>query len=343
MVVSIYICEIPKNVNKKDIESLFDYYEGYIETRLKPSSDSRKIAFVDFEEEAHAHFAIENLQGFRFSPEDKGLILKISDNSKNGKLQKDKEVFLGQKREKDSKERDIYRYKERNDRSSGPSVGHSASTTFKQDEKTTSTPASNSNLLDVINLLAGMANPQSNVSQPQQPAVQTNVPTRNNFNNNPYTIHETQQPTTENNTNFMDMYQNIQALQLLTSIANNTQNNPQPSSSKRNFSTSFLQYDENLKGHIDIKKNATNIVYVEGLPTDASEREVSHIFRPFPGFKSVRLITREKKGEKSVLCFADFEDVNQSTICINTLQGYRFDKNDLIGLHFSYGISKFKR
>ena len=42
-------------------------------------------------------------------------------------------------------------------------------------------------------------------------------------------------------------------------------------------------------------------------------------------------------------CFADFENVIQSTICINTLQGYRFDKNDLVGLHCSYGISKNKK
>jgi hypothetical protein len=33
----------------------------------------------------------------------------------------------------------------------------------------------------------------------------------------------------------------------------------------------------------------------------------------------------------------------QSTICINTLQGYRFSKDDLIGLHFSYGVTKGKK
>lgn len=57
-----------------------------------------------------------------------------------------------------------------------------------------------------------------------------------------------------------------------------------------------------------IPKTATNTVYVEGIPLDASEREVAHIFRPFHGFKTVRLIPREKKpGEKVILCFADFE------------------------------------
>jgi len=33
------------------------------------------------------------------------------------------------------------------------------------------------------------------------------------------------------------------------------------------------------------------------------------IFRPYPGFKSVRLIPREKRpGEKVIFCFADFEN-----------------------------------
>ena len=30
-------------------------------------------------------------------------------------------------------------------------------------------------------------------------------------------------------------------------------------------------------------------LYVEGVPTDATEREVYHLFRPFPGFISLRL------------------------------------------------------
>jgi RNA recognition motif-containing protein len=72
---------------------------------------------------------------------------------------------------------------------------------------------------------------------------------------------------------------------------------------------------------LPIPFNATNTVYVEGIPFDATEREVAHIFRPFPGFKSVRLIPREKKpGEKVIFCFADFDNKMQTTIVINTLQ-----------------------
>lgn len=67
------------------------------------------------------------------------------------------------------------------------------------------------------------------------------------------------------------------------------------------------------------------------------------IFRPYPGFKSVRLIPREKRpGEKVIFCFADFENAFQTTLVINTLQGYRFDKDDILGLQFSYAITNNK-
>jgi hypothetical protein len=49
---------------------------------------------------------------------------------------------------------------------------------------------------------------------------------------------------------------------------------------------------------IHIPRNATNTVYVEGIPVNASEREVAHLFRPYKGFKAVRLIPRDKKGDK---------------------------------------------
>lgn len=105
----------------------------------------------------------------------------------------------------------------------------------------------------------------------------------------------------------------------------------------------------NSAGQVDeskilpIPKNATNTVYVEGIPTDATEREVAHIFRPFMGFKTVRLIPREKRqGEKVILCFADFENTLQTTIVINTLQGYRFDRDDILGLQFSYALTNNK-
>lgn len=114
-----------------------------------------------------------------------------------------------------------------------------------------------------------------------------------------------------------------------------------------------------------IPMNATNTVYVEGIPHDATEREVARmissilcdsidLFRPFPGYKSVRLIPREKRpGEKVIFCFADFDNKFQTTLVINTLQvrlaslltdvqGYRFDKDDILGLQFSYATTNNK-
>jgi len=76
------------------------------------------------------------------------------------------------------------------------------------------------------------------------------------------------------------------------------------------------------------------------LPADATERELAHIFRPYPGFKQLRLVPREtKEGHKVHFCFADFETEEQTTIVVNTLQGYRFHKDDIIGLQFSYAVA----
>lgn len=100
MVVSLYICEIPKNTIKKDIEDLFKSMEGYIETRMKNTNDRRKIAFVDFHSENEAKFAMNTYQGFKFDPDDRGLIIKFSDNTKTGQSQpkKERDEFLSRKR-----------------------------------------------------------------------------------------------------------------------------------------------------------------------------------------------------------------------------------------------------
>lgn len=73
----------------------------------------------------------------------------------------------------------------------------------------------------------------------------------------------------------------------------------------------ILQHIQAMFGQdvFNVPKNATNTIYVEGIPIDSTEREVSHIFRPFRGFKSVRLIPREiSPDERVILCFADFEN-----------------------------------
>jgi hypothetical protein len=41
-------------------------------------------------------------------------------------------------------------------------------------------------------------------------------------------------------------------------------------------------------------------------------------------------------GRSYFLCFVDFESVLQSTIALHTLQSYRFDRHDKVGLKISY-------
>ena len=112
---------------------------------------------------------------------------------------------------------------------------------------------------------------------------------------------------------------------------------------ENNYSSSdvFFEHEKKIINfYKKLDQNATSTVYVEGIPLDATEREVSHIFRPYPGYKGLRLIEKEKNGKKTYIGFVDFENIIQSTVCINTLQGYRFDKDDLLGLHLSYGVKK---
>ncbi|GMJ14978.1 hypothetical protein like AT1G21320 [Hibiscus trionum] len=77
--------------------------------------------------------------------------------------------------------------------------------------------------------------------------------------------------------------------------------------------------------------DASNTLYVEGLPSDCTRREVSHIFRPFVGYKEVRLVTKEPRypgGDPIKLCFVDFETPSHAATSMDALQGYIFDEHD---------------
>lgn len=73
------------------------------------------------------------------------------------------------------------------------------------------------------------------------------------------------------------------------------------------------------------------------MPNDATEREVSHIFRPFPGFVNARLIAKKtREGRKFFFCFVDFENKRQASIALHTLQGYKFHNKDPSGVRISF-------
>eukprot|EP00993_Chasmostoma_nieuportense_P006019 NODE_6630_length_515_cov_100.881443_g6464_i0.p1 GENE.NODE_6630_length_515_cov_100.881443_g6464_i0~~NODE_6630_length_515_cov_100.881443_g6464_i0.p1 ORF type:complete len:134 (+),score=15.94 NODE_6630_length_515_cov_100.881443_g6464_i0:58-459(+) len=99
--------------------------------------------------------------------------------------------------------------------------------------------------------------------------------------------------------------------------------------SKRREYRDSRDRDEDLNYASDAFDRAT--LYVEGVPTDANEREVAHIFRPFIGFRDVRLVRRDSKrnpGTQFIICFAEFEQKLQADYCLSILQGYTFSKSD---------------
>ncbi|XP_024923814.1 RNA-binding protein 2 [Ziziphus jujuba] len=75
--------------------------------------------------------------------------------------------------------------------------------------------------------------------------------------------------------------------------------------------------------------DASNTLYVEGLPPDSTRREVAHIFRPFVGYKEVRLVSKESKhrgGDPLILCFVDFANPACAATAMSALQGYEMDE-----------------
>lgn len=72
----------------------------------------------------------------------------------------------------------------------------------------------------------------------------------------------------------------------------------------------------------------SNVLFVDGLPNDCTRREVGHLFRPFIGFKEIRVVHKEprRSGDKAmVLCFVEFNDSKCALTALEALQGYRFD------------------
>ncbi|RWR86600.1 RNA recognition motif domain-containing protein [Cinnamomum micranthum f. kanehirae] len=108
------------------------------------------------------------------------------------------------------------------------------------------------------------------------------------------------------------------------------------------------------RSEMSLPPDASNTLFVEGLPANCTRREVSlttysepgfqlssssavpslgfpDIFRPFVGFQEVRLVNKESRhpgGEPLVLCFVDFTTPAHAAVALDALQGYKFDEHD---------------
>ncbi|KAI3806266.1 hypothetical protein L1987_22165 [Smallanthus sonchifolius] len=61
-----------------------------------------------------------------------------------------------------------------------------------------------------------------------------------------------------------------------------------------------------------------NILFVQNLPHDTTEDMLQLLFKQFPGFKEVRMI-----GAKPGIAFVEFDDENQSSTAMQSLQGFK--------------------
>ncbi|GMH22284.1 hypothetical protein Nepgr_024127 [Nepenthes gracilis] len=82
---------------------------------------------------------------------------------------------------------------------------------------------------------------------------------------------------------------------------------------------------------VPLPPDASNTLYVECLPHNCTTREVAHIFRPFVGYKEVRLVSKDSKhrgGDPLILCFVDFDNPACAATALSALQGYKMDEQD---------------
>ncbi|GAV56982.1 RRM_1 domain-containing protein [Cephalotus follicularis] len=91
----------------------------------------------------------------------------------------------------------------------------------------------------------------------------------------------------------------------------------------------------------------SNVLFVDGLPNDCSRREVGHLFRPFIGYKDIKVIHKEPRhsGDRAmVLCFVEFADPKCAVTAMEALQGYKFDdkKPDAPTLRITYAHFPFR-
>ncbi|XP_010260912.1 PREDICTED: RNA-binding protein 1-like isoform X2 [Nelumbo nucifera] len=107
--------------------------------------------------------------------------------------------------------------------------------------------------------------------------------------------------------------------------------NPDLAPNGRGMGFGGLQVDRPGREMPPLPPDASSTLFVEGLPPDSTRREVGHIFRPFLGFKEVRLVNKEPRhrgGDPLILCFVDFTTPACAATALNALQGYKMDLQD---------------
>lgn len=96
---------------------------------------------------------------------------------------------------------------------------------------------------------------------------------------------------------------------------------------------------------LPLPADASSTLYIEGLPPNCTRREVAHIFRPFVGYKEVRLVSKESKhqrnGDPVIISFVDFTTPACAATAMSALQGYKMDEHDPDSAYLRLQFSKY--
>ena len=64
---SLYVCDIPQNITKEELEKVFSQFNGFHEVRLAKDKNRQRIAFVDYDTPGAAEYAMQATIGYRIS------------------------------------------------------------------------------------------------------------------------------------------------------------------------------------------------------------------------------------------------------------------------------------
>ena len=70
---SLYVCDIPQNITKEELEKVFSQFNGFHEVRLAKDKNRQRIAFVDYDRPQAAEYAMSSTIGYRLSNANKGI------------------------------------------------------------------------------------------------------------------------------------------------------------------------------------------------------------------------------------------------------------------------------
>ena len=81
--VSLYVCDIPTFVQKEELERIFSNFAGFTEVRIARDKNRQRIAFVDYQNQKTAEYAMNCTLGYKFGNANKGITVRFSENTKN--------------------------------------------------------------------------------------------------------------------------------------------------------------------------------------------------------------------------------------------------------------------